>query len=195
MAWGWGGVVTVPNYPPSQTRVRGTGLGRTGANSYRKKGRGPPGVGEGAPSSGSGSETWTCHPQRGGCCPRTDELALSPDPGLWDAWGTGQEGETGSAALLPARTLPLPLPWLLHHLPDSLYWAECLSSPPPFSLQSHIKCHLIPSLLHSLVHFIQSDHGEASLGPEFQGTPQGTHSLAGEVHSYKHTHWRQSNEL
>lgn len=110
MAWGWGVVVTVPNYPPSQTGVRGTGLGRTGANSYRKKGRGPPGVGEGAPSSGSGSETWTCHPQRGGCCPRTDGLALSPDPGLWDAWGTGQEGETGSAALLPARTLLCPFP-------------------------------------------------------------------------------------
>lgn len=81
MAWGWGLLVTAPNYPPSQTRVRGTGLGRTGANSYRKKGRGPPGVGEGAPSSGSGSETWTCPPQRGGCCPRTDELTLSPAPG------------------------------------------------------------------------------------------------------------------
>ena len=115
--------------------------------------------------------------------------------GLWDAWGTGQEGETGSAVLLPACSPPLPLPWAPPSQPVSLSWTECLFSSPPFTLQSHIKYHLIPSFLHSLIHFIQSAHGEASLGPVFQGTPQGTHSRAGEMDSYKHTQRRQSDEL
>lgn len=150
-------MVTVPNYPPSQTRVRGTGLGRTRANSYRKKGRGPPGVGEGAPSSGSGSETWTCHPQTGGCCPRTDELALSPDPGALGC--VGDRPGRGDGQCCPAPRLFSSAPSLGSSITCLIPSPGLNASSLHFHSLSRVTSNvtsLLPSFLHSLVHFIQS---------------------------------------
>ena len=89
--------------PSPSAQSEGPGLGRAGANSYRKKARGPPVVGEGPPPLGLA--------QRPGFdIPRSGVVGSRPRSRSWEQPALPCFPDSSSA----------PFPLLLSHLPDAL---------------------------------------------------------------------------
>lgn len=160
--------MAVPNYPPSQPRVRGTRLGRAEAKSYRKNGRGLPeqGLAQGPGSDIPRGEFWGLPQNR--CSWLQAQI-----PGLW----TG--GEQARSEVLPcSMESSTRFSVLLGHLLDCLDWANASS------LHLRSVSRFLSNVTHSFLSlsicpFTQSVHGEPILGPVLQGIPQGAHSQLG----------------
>lgn len=99
--------------PSPSAQSEGPGLGRAGANSYRKKARGPPVVGGGPPPLGLAQRPGFDIPRSGvvGSRPRSRSFGMG-----------AEQAESWEQPALPCfpDSSSAPFPLLLSHLPDAL---------------------------------------------------------------------------